>query len=45
VFRAGNSWWWVPIVAPCIGGVLGAWVYDALVGDRFPEPQRAAEVA
>src|SRR5215203_3320024 len=32
VFRAGNHWWWVPIVAPCIGAVIGGWVYDALVG-------------
>ena len=37
VFRAGNGWWWVPVVAPCIGGVLGGWVYDALVGNRFPK--------
>ena len=36
VFRAGNHWWWVPIVAPCAGGVLGGWIYDALIGDRFP---------
>jgi MIP family channel proteins len=36
VFRAGNAWWWVPIVAPCVGGVLGGWVYDACVGHRFP---------
>lgn len=36
VFRAGNNWWWVPIVAPCVGGVIGGWVYDALVGNRFP---------
>lgn len=32
VFRAGNNWWWVPIVAPCVGGVLGGWVYDFCVG-------------
>ena len=25
VFRAGNSWWWVPIVAPLTGGALGGW--------------------
>jgi MIP family channel proteins len=36
VFRAGNSWWWVPIVAPCVGGVLGGWVYDVCVGSRLP---------
>jgi glycerol uptake facilitator-like aquaporin len=36
VFRAGNAWWWVPIVAPCVGGVIGGWVYDAFVGHRFP---------
>ena len=44
VFRAGNNWWWVPIVAPCVGGVLGAWVYDALVGDRFPARSVSTEV-
>jgi MIP family channel proteins len=37
VFRAGNAWWWVPVVAPCIGAVLGGWVYDLFVGDRFPD--------
>jgi MIP family channel proteins len=36
VFSAGNNWWWVPIVAPCIGAVLGGWTYDALIGQRFP---------
>ena len=37
VFRAGNAWWWVPVVAPPIGGFLGAWVYDVCVGDRFSQ--------
>src|SRR5262245_55080562 len=36
VFRAGNGWWWVPIVAPCVGAVIGGWVYDAFVGKWFP---------
>jgi len=44
VFRAGNGWWWVPIVAPCIGGVLGGWVYDAFVGSRFPSRQSTPEI-
>jgi MIP family channel proteins len=37
VFRAGNHWWWVPVVAPLIGGVLGGWVYDLFVGRWFPK--------
>jgi MIP family channel proteins len=44
VFRAGNGWWWVPIAAPCIGGVIGGWVYDAFVGHHFPSHQSSAEV-
>jgi MIP family channel proteins len=31
VFRAGNGWWWVPIVGPLIGGVLGGFVYDLFI--------------
>lgn len=36
VFRAGNNWFWVPIVGPLIGGPLGAWIYDVLIGQLFP---------
>ena len=31
VFRAGNGWWWVPLVAPPIGALIGTFVYDALI--------------
>jgi MIP family channel proteins len=37
VFRAGNGWWWVPVVAPCVGAVLGGYAYDLFVGNRFDE--------
>jgi MIP family channel proteins len=35
VFRAGNYWWWVPVVAPCLGGIAGAYIYDLAL--RKPE--------
>jgi MIP family channel proteins len=31
VFTAGNGWWWVPIVGPLIGGVLGGYAYDLAI--------------
>jgi MIP family channel proteins len=37
VFTASHGWWWVPIVGPSIGGVLGAWVYDRCVGLQHPQ--------
>ena len=36
VFTAGNGWWWVPIVAPCFGAIVGALAYDGLVGRNLP---------
>jgi MIP family channel proteins len=36
VFRAGNGWWWVPLVAPPLGAIAAGWVYDGLIGHRFP---------
>ena len=44
VFTAANHWWWVPIVAPLVGGVVGGWAYDAFVGKRFPTHQPTATV-
>lgn len=39
--RAGNGWWWVPLVAPPIGGVLGAGLYKAVVELHHPHPSEA----
>lgn len=36
VFTAADGWWWVPIVAPCVGGLLGGYFYDVCVRDRHP---------
>jgi len=36
VFTAANHWWWVPIVGPLIGGVLGGYVYDAFITRHHP---------
>uniref|UniRef100_A0AAY4AEL3 Uncharacterized protein n=1 Tax=Denticeps clupeoides TaxID=299321 RepID=A0AAY4AEL3_9TELE len=38
VFRAGNGWWWVPVVAPLLGGVVGALIYKVLVELHHPTP-------
>jgi MIP family channel proteins len=36
VFTAAGNWWWVPVVAPCIGGIVGAVAYDVLVARHHP---------
>jgi MIP family channel proteins len=36
VFTAGGGWWWVPVVAPCVGALAGALVYDVLITRHHP---------
>jgi MIP family channel proteins len=31
VFDAHDSWWWVPVVGPCIGAPVGGALYDLLI--------------
>ena len=45
VFRAGHHWWWVPIVGPCVGAVVGAAAYDLFITRHHPQQERAKEVA
>jgi glycerol uptake facilitator protein len=36
----GSSYFWVPIIGPFIGGAIGAYVYDLLIGNFLPiEPE------
>jgi MIP family channel proteins len=37
VFAAHDHWWWVPIVAPCVGSVLGGLIYDLFITRHHPE--------
>ena len=37
VFHAANGWWWVPIVGPCLGGLLGGFLYDVFIHRHHPQ--------
>ena len=37
VFVAGNYWFWIPVIAPLLGGICGGWIYDVLVGQGLKE--------
>jgi glycerol uptake facilitator-like aquaporin len=39
VFSAGGGWWWVPIVAPIVGAILGAFAYDAFINKHHLAPE------
>jgi MIP family channel proteins len=48
VFSAANGWWWVPVIAPCVGAALGAVAYDLLITKHHPHqpnPTASPEVA
>lgn len=49
VSGAFSDYWWIPIVGPLIGGVIGIFIYDLFIGDilmvrselaELPEPGR-----
>ncbi|MEV4342946.1 MIP/aquaporin family protein [Actinoplanes sp. NPDC049596] len=42
----GNLYFWVPIIAPVIGGILGAGLYKVLIGRFLPtaEPQEPGRI-
>jgi len=42
--RACSFWSWVPVVAPHIGAVLGAWLYIAAIGAHLRHREQLVEV-
>jgi glycerol uptake facilitator protein len=36
VFRSHGGYFWVPLVGPLVGGVVGAWVYDLAIAPNLP---------
>lgn len=36
VFRAGGGWWWVPVVGPCVGALLGTLIYVLMIEIHHP---------
>ena len=43
VFTAGNYWWWVPVVAPCVGGVIGTYAYDLFIDNHHPPVEKGQQ--
>lgn len=41
--RSGNGWWWVPITAPFIGGLLGAGLYKVMVEMHHPATNKRGQ--
>nr|XP_020462852.1 aquaporin-10-like [Monopterus albus] len=41
VFTCYNYWFWVPILAPLVGGVLGSCVYLVFIHWQLPDPDPA----
>lgn len=41
--RAGENWWWVPVVAPPLGAYIGGIVYLVFIGSRAPRESQGPE--
>ena len=41
VFQAHDYWWWVPVVGPCIGAIVGGLIYDLLITRLYGPEQKS----
>ncbi|XP_006863219.1 PREDICTED: aquaporin-7 [Chrysochloris asiatica] len=44
VFRDGGHWWWVPVVAPPLGALIGGIIYLVFLGSNTPPEERTLEL-
>ncbi|VDP07522.1 unnamed protein product [Soboliphyme baturini] len=42
-FRVQNYWFWVPLVAPHIGAILGAFLYEFCIGIHWPQEHQITQ--
>ncbi|ETW04795.1 hypothetical protein, variant 1 [Aphanomyces invadans] len=42
VFTVNDGYWWIPLVAPCLGGVLGGCVYTISIDAQHPDKDMKA---
>ncbi|KAJ8000325.1 hypothetical protein DPEC_G00203660 [Dallia pectoralis] len=43
VFRVGGNWWWVPLVATCVGALVGTLIYELFIEVHHPEKELILE--
>lgn len=43
VFTVGNNFWWIPVVGPLVGAVIGGLIYVLLIEIHHPNPNPDSE--
>lgn len=43
--RCYNYWFWVPLVAPLIGALVGTFLYHILISCHLPDPKHPERVS
>ncbi|XP_006894564.1 PREDICTED: aquaporin-9 [Elephantulus edwardii] len=45
VFTAGNNFWWIPVVGPMVGAVIGGLIYVLFIEIHHPDPDTEFKAA